>query len=243
MTCIDPSTLEGDLDRLEEIEKASLRLVTQAIVEFRSIAVDIFNKEKDKAQDIAEDITREALDRMGVSKIDARLFGKVDYKRARYIFHPEYAVRQALFVESKAEKKNRTSARLQIAHTSLEVRQIIRGEPIRIPGSLPCITEIGGTEYLTTTILVKYHYEDSDESHRELRNAELVAITVAALPNGFLQDRYNPTTDDDIWLVGPDAPTLDEDFRTRLAFIKLKNKKNWRVQTVPIPPADCTWDD
>lgn len=233
---IEPSTLEADLDRLEEIEKASLRLVTQALVTFRTAASEIFSKEKDLAQAIAEDITREALDRMGVSKIDERLFGKVDYKRARYVFHPVYAIRQALFVESKAEK-SKNSARLQIAQTSLEVRQMRAGEQVVVPGKLPRITEIGGAQYLTTTIVVKYYYKGTEE-----RNAALINITVASLPNGLLQDLYNPTTDDSIWVVGPDAPSLDEDFRTRLAFNKLKQKKNWRVQTIPMFP-DFAWDN
>lgn len=235
---IEPDSLSEDLATLEEVEKASLRLVTQAIYTFRGTAVEIFNNEKDLAQDIGEDITREALDRMGVSKIDQRLFGKVDYKRARYVFHPEYALRQALFVESKAEQKAKTSARLQIAQTSLEVRQVIRGEHVIKQGRLPCVTEIGGAKYLTTTILVKYHYEGAEE-----KNAKLASVTVAALPSGFLQDWYNPTTTDNIWLVGPDAPTLDEDFRTRLAFKKLKTKRNWRVQTIPVSPRAFLWED
>jgi hypothetical protein len=93
---IDPKDLQYDLHRLEEIEKASLRLVVQAVLDFRETAVEIFHKERDLPQDMAEDVTREALDRMGVSRIDERLFGKIDYKRARYVFAPEYAVRQAL---------------------------------------------------------------------------------------------------------------------------------------------------
>ena len=97
---IDPQQLRHNLDRLEEIEKASLRSVMQAIYEYRDVAVEIFREEGDLVADIGEDITREALDRLGTSKIDQRLFGKVDYKRARYLFHPEYAVKQALFVDS-----------------------------------------------------------------------------------------------------------------------------------------------
>jgi len=54
--------LENDLDRLEEIERASMRLVTQAIYDFRKTAAEIFEKERDLVQDIGEDITREALD-------------------------------------------------------------------------------------------------------------------------------------------------------------------------------------
>jgi len=89
---IDPQSLETDLARLEGIEKASMRLVSHAVYNFRETAEQIFANEKDKVAYIGEDITREALDRMGVSRIDERLFGKVDYKRARYVFHPEYAL-------------------------------------------------------------------------------------------------------------------------------------------------------
>jgi len=82
---LDPDSLRTNPACLESIEKGSIRLVTQALCDFREVAADIFRRERDLAQDIAEDITREALDRIGVSKIDTRLFGKMDYKRARYV--------------------------------------------------------------------------------------------------------------------------------------------------------------
>ncbi|MCX6374594.1 MAG: SfiI family type II restriction endonuclease, partial [Armatimonadetes bacterium] len=122
---IRPQDLKRDLNRLEDIERASLRLVVQAIVDFRQDAVAIFREESDLVADIGEDITREALDRLGMSKIDQRLFGKIDYNRARYLFHPEYAVKQALFVDSKAEKKSgQGTATLQTSQFSMVVRQI-----------------------------------------------------------------------------------------------------------------------
>ena len=65
---VNPRTLHGDLDTLEEIEKASARLVTQAIVDFRGTAGELFANERDLPQDFGEDITREALDEMGVSR-------------------------------------------------------------------------------------------------------------------------------------------------------------------------------
>ena len=49
--------------------------------------------------------------------IPVRLFGKIDYKRATYLFQPEYAVRQALFVDSKAEKID--GVRTAITQTSM----------------------------------------------------------------------------------------------------------------------------
>ena len=51
-------------------------------------AVTIFREETDAPQDIAEDVTREALDLMGVPRLNERLYGKVDVKKAIYVFLP-----------------------------------------------------------------------------------------------------------------------------------------------------------
>jgi hypothetical protein len=236
---IDPQSLENNIVRLEEIEKASVRLVTQAVLDFRETAALIFQNEKDKVADIGEDITREALDRLGVSHIDERLFGKIDYKRARYVFHPEYAIRQALFVDSKAEKiTDQTTATIQTAQTSLRIRHIRSRLPTDEEGKLPRIINTRAGSYLTTTIIVKYGYEELPGNENRL-----AAITVAGLPNGILQEVYNPTAIDTIWRSGRNAPTRGEPFRVRLVFDLLKNKSRWRVQTIPMAPAIFTWDD
>lgn len=219
---IDPADLAPH--QIEEIEKASARLVTQAIYEFRDTAAEIFRNERDLAQDIAEDLTREALDRLGVSRMDLRLYGKIDYKRARYVFHPEYAVRQALLVDSKAEKEHAT-ATIQTAQTSMHIRHVRAGAEVDVPGSLSLT--IGNC--LTTTIFVKYEYEEEPV-------ARLHEITVAALPSGYLQEIYNPTPQDTIWRAGRNAPTRGEPFRVRLVFAALKRKMRWRVQSIPLPP-------
>jgi len=222
---------------LEAIEKASLRLVTQAIYEYRESAVMIFRLESDLVADIGEDITREALDRLGTSKIDQRLFGKVDYKRARYLFHPDYAVKQALFVDSKAEKAGESTATLQITQLSMAVRQIRAKKEINQQGRLPTVVVLNGEPYITTTMFVKYNYDETDNVKA------LKSVTVAALPNGMLQERYNPTVHDTIWRAGRDAPTLGEEFRVRLRFSLLKAKANWRVQNIPMSPLVFSWDD
>ena len=230
--------LRDDLDRLEEIEKASLRLVVQAIYDYRDSAVEIFHQESDLVADIGEDITREALDKMGVSRIDQRLFGKIDYKRARYLFHPDYAIRQALFVDSKAEKvSGQGTATLQTSQFSMMVRQIRADMDVEVDGSLPQILTLRDTSYITTTIFVKYNYDEIDGSN------ELKSITVAAVPNGLLQERYNPTSEDTIWIAGRNAPSRGEAFRVRLSFNRLKNKVGWRVQKIFVPPDDFIWSD
>jgi hypothetical protein len=233
---IDPHSLIDDLDRLEEIEKATLRLVTQAIYDFRSTAAEIFANESDLAQDIGEDITREALDVMGVSRVNQRLFGKIDYKRARYVFLPEYAIKQALFVDSKAEKNGAGVARIQTSQISMRVRQERAGQDIDEAGKLPQIISIGEERFLTTTAFVKYRYKANGQN-------ELVHITVAMIPNGMLQSRYNPSCQDSIWNAGPNSPQRGEEFRTRLSFKKLIGKARWRVQHILPAPAEYNWQE
>ena len=104
---------------------------------------------------------------------------------------------------------------------------------MKVPGELPTVYSVEGTSYLTTTVLVKYWYEEGDGGENRLQ-----LIRVAALPNGMLQDRYNPTPQDTIWTGGPNAPSRGEVFRTRLSFIRLKRKAAWRVQDIPINPEE-----
>lgn len=234
---INPQELSQNLDRLEEIEKVSLRLVTQAIYDYRILAQEIFREESDLVADIGEDITREAVERLGMPKIDQRLFGKVDYKRACYLFLPDYALKQALFVDSKAEKVGgQGTATLQISQLSMVVRQVRFERDVEVSGKLPTILTLKGESYLTTTLFVKYNYEEQNSTNL------LKSITVVAVPNGMLQDRYNPSTHDTIWIAGRNAPTLDEEFRVRLSFSRLKQKANWRVQKVFLLTDEFHWD-
>jgi hypothetical protein len=233
---LNPEELRQNLDRLEEIEKVSLRLVTQALYNYRTAAQEIFLIESDLVADIGEDITREAMDRLGMPRIDQRLFGKVDYKRACYLFHPEYALKQALFVDSKAEKvSGQGTATIQISQLSMVVKQVRFEQELEVQGRLPEIINVTGDSYLTTTIFVKYNYEEGAGNI-------LRSITIAAVPNGMLQDRYNPTAQDTIWIAGRNAPTLGEEFRVRLSFHRLKEKVGWRVQHILMPPNEFLWN-
>ncbi len=227
----DPHSLADALEILEGIEKASLRLVTQALADIATQAAQIFREEQDLQADIGEDITEEALNRLGVSGVSYRLPGKMDYKRARYVFHPDYAVRQALLVDSKAEK-SADVARIQVSQTSMRIRQVRAGRELDVQGTVPPVIQTRGQSFLATTIFVKFFYARYDE-----RNA-LRLIRVACIPNGMLQERYNPTARDTIWRAGPDAPTRGEKFRTRLNFRLLAQKAAWRVQDIRIDPEE-----
>jgi len=219
----EPSNLS--LDEIEEIEKLTLRWIFQAVLDFGMEAHEIFLNSPDSVKDIAEDITRELLERLPGFNVQQRIYGTVDYKRARYIILPEKTVRQALFIDSKAEKENR-SATIQMSQISMRVRQRRGGSAVNEKGFLPEISEYGDKHYLTTTCLVHFMYKDENDIHH------LKEVTIAAIPNGQLQDRYNPTVDDGIWLAGRNAPTRGEDFRVRVNFAKLKQKASWRIQVI-----------
>ncbi|MDR3349807.1 MAG: SfiI family type II restriction endonuclease [Acidaminococcales bacterium] len=215
------------LDEIENIEKLTLRWLVQATMDFGFDAYDIFYYSPDSVKDVAEDITREIVDRLPGYNTTQRIFGTVDYKKARYIILPNQIVRQALFVDSKAEKTNQT-ATLQISQTSLEIRQMRSGSIVNVQGRLPAIYPHDNNNYLSTTLLLHYCYEDIENRHF------LKDITVCCVPNGLLQERYNPTPERTFWVAGRNAPSLGEEFRTRISFARLIALTPWRVQRINI---------
>ncbi len=224
MTEKDPDLLS--LDEIERIEKLTLRWIFQAVNDFGIEAHEIFRKSPDNVKDIAEDITRELLDRLSGFNVQQRVYGTVDYNKERYVILTDQTIRQALFIDSKAEKENR-SATIQMSQTSLRIKQRRTGIETDEEGFLPEISKFAGKNYLTTTCLIHFmYYDDIDKTHH------LKEVTIAAIPNGKLQGIYNPDVDDGIWLAGRNAPSLGEDFRVRVSFSRLKNKAPWRVQTL-----------
>ena len=90
-------------NRVALLERTVLAAVERAFLDYQDQMATIFREETDLAQDIAEDITREAIDAMGLSEIHERLYGKVDLKKAIYVFAPEVEP-VALMLDAKAEK-------------------------------------------------------------------------------------------------------------------------------------------
>ena len=234
-----PHTLSSS--EIEAIEKLSMRSTTQALLNFATSAWDEFRNSPDDADGVAEDVTQEALRDLSGFPIRQRLYGTVDYRQARYVFLPEYMVRQALFVDSKAEK-SASSGRIQISQTSLRVL-FQRGDGTMVDtvgGLQPIINLSTGISYLTTTLFVHYHYSEPP-SGRLLR-----AIVIAALPNGSLESSYVISSTDHIWNVGPDSPVRGEKQRARLSFTKLAQKRPWRVQRIAFDTKGhptFTWQD
>ena len=213
-------------DELERLEETVMAMVVQAVRDYRKQAEIIFREETDLPQDIAEDVTREALEAMGVSGISERLYGKVDYKKAVYAFLPA-AHPVALMLDAKAEKPNGDrTATIQMSRTSMTVRMRRSGKVMEENGKLEKTISRGERELNVVTVIAKYVYEEL-KTGRRLRR-----IIAACIPNGRLQDKYNPSVDDTIWMAGRNAPSLGEDFRVRLSYKKLKLKADWRVKEI-----------
>jgi hypothetical protein len=237
------SIAQLDPPKIEAIEKLTLRWVFQALFDFGFEAYAIFQQSPDHVTDIAEDITREALDRLQGFNLSQRILGTVDYKRARYVILPDFTVRQALFVDSKAEQTD-SSATLQLSQTSMAVRQLRDGVAVDETGGLPAVARYAGKEYLTTTVFLHFYYT----THAEIAaQYNLQSVTLFCVPNGLLQAWYNPNTEETFWLVGRNAPSRDEKFRVRVSFARLRAKARWRVQHISyLADQDCvngTWDE
>ena len=135
----------------------------------------------------------------------------------------------ALMVDSKAEKSNGDrTATIQMSQTSMRVRMRRRGVDMDEPGRLDQIITRGDRSLYVVTVIVKYVYDESDGGQ------ELRRLIVSCIPNGLLQQRYNPSASDGIWLAGRNAPTLGEDFRVRLSYQRLSDKASWRVREVAL---------
>lgn len=191
---------------------------------YQAKAADIFRNEVEDAKEVAEDVTREAMEALGVSRIDYRLYGKVDYKRAAFVFLPESEQGVALMVDSKAEKDGDTIT-IQLSQTSMEVRHMRGGRPTSAAGKLERRIDINGQSLLTVTIFVKYVYAPSID-----RGLDLKEIIIACVPNGVLQARYNPSArDENFWRAGRNAPSRGEEFRVRVSLKALAKVDAWRV--------------
>ncbi|MDE2952797.1 MAG: BglI family type II restriction endonuclease [Chloroflexota bacterium] len=216
-------------EQMETLEQTSFSMVTQALTDYASQAVSIFKEEVDQPQDIAEDVTREAIELMGLPQIHMRLYGKVDIKKAVYVFLPE-AIPVALMLDAKAEKTSGSAtATIQMSQTSMRVKMLRQDEVIDEAGKLPSFIQRDGRSLYVVTVFAKYIYDVIDNAHI------LKRIIAACLPNGLLQDRYNPSENDTIWRVGRNSPSLGEDFRVRISFADLRGKASWRVQDIKIP--------
>ena len=220
------SNEEMRLDRIERIEQTVMEFVVCALAEYFDHAVEAFQYESDLPEDIAEDVMSHAVESMGVSKINERLVGKVDFKKALYAFVPEPCP-VALMLDAKAEncrerRGDQDSVTIQLSQTSMMVMRRSRAgsSDILERGGLCYSFKRGDLELLVVTIVAKYvHTMVGDEK-------ALLAIDVACIPNGMLQKRYSPTPIDTIWLAGKRSSSV------RLSYRRLRAKAPWRFRQI-----------
>jgi hypothetical protein len=224
---------EEDTERLEEIEQGSVQIVAEAINGYSEKISNAFDSSSDFHQYLHEDpndeienkaeaLTEAALDQLGIVDTDPSLMTSIDHKRTRYVGGADFVAKQLLLVDSKAEKDDNRRSRMQLTQTSMDVRQMRWGEEQDKEGDLPEIVNNCGEDILTTTILVKYVYEEAESGENSIDE-----VIIAGVPNGLLQDEYNPNVDDNIWDAGPND--REQNFRTRLNFERLENENPLRV--------------
>lgn len=209
---------------VEVLERTAFEMVVQAVSDYLLQTQKIYREEDNNAQNIAEDVTREAMDSMGVPSIHERLYGKADYKRAMYIFVPE-ARPVALMLDAKTEESDGT-ATIQKSETSMEIAYLDRnGNEIREEGSLQREIVRNKKKLHVVSVIAKYAYSDFPNGGYDLDE-----VVLACIPNGILQGKYNPNPESTIWRAGSRAPTLGEEFCVRLDFAKLQDREQWRVR-------------
>ena len=228
-------------DWIEQIEMTAFAMVVRALKDHMFNAVRIFREENDKPQDIAEDVTRKALDEMNLPKINIRLYGKVDIKKAIYVFLPHEiptapsylmpvdppdAIPVALMLDAKAEKADETTVTIQMAQTSMHVKMMHGGKLVDKKGLLEATMGQEGRILQTVAIIVKYIYSERESGFA------LKKIIAICIPNGRLQEKYNPDAKHTIWGPGRDAPTRGEEFRVRVKLRELKKITPWRVYEI-----------
>ncbi len=218
-------------EQMEHVEQTTFSMVMQALTDYVQTATIIFREEVAQPQDIAKDVTREAMEAMGLPQLHERLYGKVDFKKAIYTFLPQ-AQPVALMLDAKAEKQNGDrTATIQMSQTSLRVKMQRGGQVTDERGRLEPFIQRGDLTLYVVTVFAKYIYQSTASGH-QLRH-----ITGICLPNGGLQERYNLDAADTIWRAGRKAPSRREDFPVRLSLVDLRRKAAWRVQDIQTPAA------
>jgi hypothetical protein len=166
---LNPETLPQALDRREETENPTLRLVTQAMDDDRAPARAIVREAGDVGSDIGEALTRDALDRLGMPRVGQRLFGTVDDHRAGSLVHSDDAIAQALFVDSPADS------------TLYGCKHIRFGQAVNVQGNMPTVIPLRGEASLTPTLCSLCRItmtRKKDETVFDIRQGVAIALFV-----------------------------------------------------------------
>lgn len=241
-------------DFIEQLERQSLRQLTQAIQELSRYFKDMFDNTPipygvSKTAHLArltEHLVRRAVDRAAIQPLDDYYEGDFDSRRVRWCPTSVGTIAQDLRVDAKAESErsrlrpsaSQYSMRAHIEVTNRQgVTRTVRQDRIVPPHiMLPTQTSTADTPVssnpkpvaaITTVLFVALFYKP-----------KLRSIILIASPHQELQERYNPSPlINHIWQAGPG---VDDARATRinLKLLLANPYSSWRVQELVYPDQD-----
>lgn len=231
---LDYTTLTDD--QIEQIEKASLRAVTQAVQEYSREAKEIFDNTYAPSDNevivLAEDLVQYALEVAEFYPINRRYAGFIDYKRVRWMAMPFGLVPQAFLVDAKASTEN-TRDTLQRSQLPMDADFESNGTQYKMQAGVVPHLEIPvfngfPLKAIATSIFIHFYYLKLGQDAEPYRN--LRSIFALCLPHARLKSTYNPSAAVTFFGQGKHSPARSEDPRIRVYFTKLRRMMPWRLQ-------------
>lgn len=223
--------------QVEQLEKATLRVILQALQEYSLEAKQIFDRtEADSETEVivlAEDILQYALEVAELYPINKRYAGFIDYKRVRWFPTPFGLIPQALLVDAKASTENNRDT-LQKSQLPMDAEFMdSKGDVHKLSAGVLPHLDIQFDEgviigAISTSILVHFYYENKSELQGCYR--ELKSIYVLALPHALLKSKYNPNPQKTFFGQGKHSPARGEAARIRVYFSRFREMCPWRFQ-------------
>lgn len=232
--------------QIEQLEKATLRVIVQALQEYSWEAKQIFDSTEAESETevivLAEDILQYALEVAELYPINKRYAGFIDYKRVRWFPTPFGLIPQALLVDAKASTENNRDT-LQRSQLPMDAEfQDSSGKVHTLSaGVLPHldIAFDGGVTLgaISTSILVHFYYENKALRPGSFR--DLKSIFVLALPHARLKPKYNPNPLQTFFGQGKHSPARGEAARIRVYFNRFREMCPWRFQNLSYGAPDA----
>ena len=224
------------LDQIELMEKATLRVIVQAVQEYSKEAKEIFDNTAAPSQNevivLAEDLVQYALEVAEVYPINKRFAGFIDYKRVRW-FPTSFGVfPQVFLVDAKASTENNRET-LQQSQLTMNADFMSNGRVVSLGAGVPphmLVRTSDGQDLkaITTSGFIHFFYQDVSTTTPPYRN--LKSIYVLALPHAVLKQRYNPDANTTFYGQGKHSPARGEAARIRVYFTRLRRMCPWRLQ-------------
>ncbi len=236
--------LQSTNDQVEEIERATLRTVVQAVQQYSAEARHIFENTSAPSDAeivvLAEDLVQYSLEVAELFPINLRFAGFIDYKRVRWLPMPFGLIPQAFLVDAKASTENNRET-LQQSQLPMDADFESRGKAVHLAAGVPphlvIKTATGGALHaITTSVFVHFHYTAAagGPPYRTLHG-----IYCLAMPHSRLKGKYNPSSATTFFGQGKHSPARGEEPRIRIYFSRLVEMCRWRLQVLEFLPDEA----